>query len=145
MATMTTSTRLTNTTTRPSRRARAVAVIGAVAATLTIWAIAGPLAGIDLAIRVGSGAGSQPVGPIAVATVSLLAGLAGWGLLVILEGCTQRAGSVWTIFALVALVLSLAGPLGAGIDTATKLALAGMHLVAAAILIPLLAWTSNRR
>jgi hypothetical protein len=39
----------------------------------------------------------------------------------------------------VVLVLSLTGPLTAGTTTTSKVALAGMHLAVAAVLVPLLA------
>ena len=122
---------------RPGRRTRALAVLGAAGATLTVWAVAGPLAGVDLRVRLGS-ATVQHVGPATVVIVSILAGLAAWGLLAALEHFTPRARTVWTAIALVTLALSLAGPLSSGVTTATKVALAGMHLAAAAVLVPVL-------
>ena len=121
----------------PGRRTRPLAVLGAAAAALTVWAVAGPLAGVDLRVRFGS-ATVQHVGPATVAIVSILAGLAAWALLAALERFTPRARAVWTAIALAALALSLAGPLSSGTTTATKVALAGMHLAAAAVLIPML-------
>jgi hypothetical protein len=117
---------------RPSRCARALAVLAAAAATVTVWAIAGPLAGVDLSVQLGSA--TQHVGPATVAIVSIAAGLAAWGLLAALEHFTPRARAVWTI-ALVTLALSLAGPLIDGATPATKVALTGMHLAAAVILV----------
>ena len=117
---------------RPSRCARALAVLAAAAATVTVWAIAGPLAGVDLSVQLGSA--TQHVGPATVAIVSIAAGLAAWGLLATLEHFTPRARAVWTI-ALVTLALSLAGPLIDGATPATKVALTGMHLAAAVILV----------
>lgn len=49
---------------------------------------------------------------------------------------TTRA--VWTAIALVTLALSLTGPLSSRVTRATKVALAGMHLAAAAVLVPML-------
>ncbi len=123
--------------TRPSRRRRALAVLGAAAATLTVWAVAGPLADVDLRVHVGSG--TQHIGPATVAAVSILTGLAGWALLAALEHFTPRARAVWTATALAVLALSLAGPLSSDATTAAKVALTGMHLAAAAVLIPTLA------
>lgn len=124
------------------RRTQAIAVVAATGATVAVWAIAERLAGVDLTVRTGSGVGTQQVGPAAVVIVSLLAGLAGWALLAVLERFTRHAGLVWTIVALAVLVLSLAGPAGA-VTAAAKLALACMHLAAAAVLIPTLARTSS--
>ena len=121
---------------RPGQRTRALAVLGAAAAALTVWALAGPLAGVDL--RVHLGPATQHVGPATVAIVSILAGLAAWALLAALERFTPRARTVWTAIALVTLALSLAGPLSSGATTATKVALTGMHLAAAAVLVPML-------
>lgn len=118
---------------RPSRCARALAVLAAAAATVTVWAIAGPVADVDLSVQLGSA--TQHVGPATVAIVSIAAGLAAWGLLAALEHFTPRARAVWTAIALVTLALSLAGPLIDGATPATKVALTGMHLAAAVILV----------
>ena len=126
----------TDAKTRPTRRWRALAVLGAAAATLTVWAIAGPLAGVDLRVHVGSG--TQHVGPATVVAVSVLTGLAAWALLAALEHFSPRAPTIWTAIALAALALSLAGPLTSGATTAAKMALTGMHLAAAAVLVPAL-------
>ena len=55
---------------RSRHLARALAVAGATTATLAVWAIAGPLAGIDLAVRLGSGIGH--IGPARVAGATAL-------------------------------------------------------------------------
>lgn len=124
------STELTNRTT-----ARPVAVAAAVGAGLAVWVVAVPVAGIDLAARVGGAV--TPIGPIAVAAVALLAGLAGWGLLTLLERRTAHARRVWTVIAAAGLVLSLFGPLG-GVSPTAIVTLAGMHLAVGAVLIALL-------
>ena len=126
----------TDAKTRPTRRRRALAVLGAAAATLTVWAIAGPLAGVDLRVHVGSG--TQHVGPATVVAVSVLTGLAAWALLAALEHFSPRAPTIWTAIALAALARFLAGPLTSGATTAAKMALTGMHLAAAAVLVPAL-------
>jgi Family of unknown function (DUF6069) len=125
--------------TRSRRRTRVLAVVGAALATLTVWVVADPLAGVDLTVRQGSGASLQEVGPAAVLLVTVLAGLAGWALLAFLERRSSSAGRTWTVLAVVVTVLSLTGPLTAGTTTASKAVLMGMHLAAAAVLVPLLA------
>lgn len=127
------STELTPAATRTV--ARPVAVAAGVAAGLAVWVVAVPVAGIDLAARVGGTV--TPIGPIAVAAVALLAGLAGWGLLTLLERRTAHSRRVWTATAAVGLVLSLFGPLG-GVSPAAIITLAGMHLGVGAVLIALL-------
>jgi hypothetical protein len=126
----------------PRRRTRALAVVAATAATFTVWSVAVPFAGVDLTVRAGSGV--QPVGPVAVVVTTVLAGLAGWGLLAALERFVRPAVTVWTVVAVAVLVVSLAGPLGAtsaaGIGT-----LVAMHLAAGAVLIPILRNSSRMR
>jgi hypothetical protein len=125
---------------RPARptRTRLLALVGAAAAALAVWALADPLAGVDLTVRTG-GDGTQQIGSGEVVLVSLLAGLAGWALLDLLERFTARAREIWTLTALVVLVLSLFGPLGAAVTASAAVVLAGMHLAVGAVLIPLLA------
>jgi uncharacterized protein DUF6069 len=125
---------------RQRRRARALAVAGATAATYTIWAGAA-LAGVDLAVRTGTG--EQTVGPLAVVLATVVAGLAGWGLLAALERFTRRAATVWTITAAAVLVISLLGPLGATTIGAAA-TLTALHLAAGGVLIPLLRGSSLR-
>lgn len=128
---------------RPTRRrARALVVLGAAAAALAVWVVAVPLAGVDLAVR--NGATEQPVGPGAVAVSALLAGLAAWALLAVLERFTRRARPVWTGVAVAVLLVSMLAPLGGGVGAAAKLTLALMHL-AAALVIPALRRTATAR
>jgi hypothetical protein len=108
-------------------------VLGAPAAALAVWALAVPLAGITLTVR--TGGGTNTVGPVPVAAASLLAGLAGWLLLIVLERSVARPGRTWTIIALAVLALSLTGPLGSAVGAATALVLILMHLAVAAVLL----------
>ena len=80
--------------------------------SLAVWAIAGPLADVEL--RVHLGPRTEHVGPAAVIIASTLAGLFSWALLALLERFTPRAPAARTATVLVALALSLAGPLSAG-------------------------------
>jgi hypothetical protein len=116
-----------------STTARGLTVVAAAVAALVVWAIAGPLAGLDLTAR--SGGPPQPVGPVAVLFVSLLAGLAGWALLAVLERATRHGRLIWTAVAVAVLALSLLGPLGSGSDTTSRVVLAAMHVVVGGVLI----------
>ncbi|MFC0032207.1 DUF6069 family protein [Micromonospora chaiyaphumensis] len=128
---------------RPARRRdRALAVLAATAATLTGWVAAVPVAGVDLVVR--NGGTEQSVTAAAVGVSTLLAGLAAWALLALLERFTGRARAVWTGTAGLVLLLSLLGPLGGGVGTAATLTLVALHLVAAAVLLPLLRRTARR-
>jgi hypothetical protein len=112
---------------------RAFTVLTASAAALAVWTVAEPIAGVRLDVRAGAGT-VQHVGPAAVVLVSLLAGLAGWALLAVLERITARARTAWTIPALLSFAISLTGPLGGRTGGAVA-ALACLHLVVTAVLI----------
>lgn len=127
-----------------SRWSRPLVVVAAAAAALVVWAIASQVAGLD--VRLSAGAVPEHVTAVTVAVVTVLAGLAGWAVLALLERVVPlRARRIWTVLAVAVLVVSLAGPLDAGTTTATKIALACMHLAAAGVLIPALARSSARR
>jgi hypothetical protein len=125
------------------RTTRVLTVTVAATAALVLWAVAVLLPGVDLTVRVGGRV--QPVGPVAVAASGLVAGLLAWALLAVLERLLTRPGRTWTVLAVVTLVLSLAGPLGSGVGTASRLVLAAMHLAVAAVLIPGLRRTTRTR
>jgi hypothetical protein len=120
------------------RTRRLAAVITAAAAAVAVWAVAGPLAGIRLQARVGAHAQAQQIGLASVITFSLLAGLAAWALLAVLEHRARHPRRVWTVTAASVLAVSLAGPLTAGRGAAAIAALACMHLAAGGVLIPAL-------
>ena len=125
------------------RTRRAAAVTTAAAAAVAVWAIAGPLAGIRLQAHVGAHAPAEQIGLAAVLTVSLLAGLAAWALLAVLEHRARHPRRAWTITAGSVLAVSLAGPLTAGQGAATIVALACLHLATGGVLIPLLRRTAR--
>ncbi|MBW8486948.1 DUF6069 family protein [Actinomadura parmotrematis] len=83
---------------------RAATVLAAAAAGLAVWAVAGPLAGVDL------DASGQHVGGPQVALTGLLAGAVSWLLLTGLERFTSRPRRAWTMFGGISLVLSCTGP-----------------------------------
>jgi hypothetical protein len=118
-------------------RARALGVVGAVVAAVTVWAIAVPVLGIELAFRFGSTA-PQNVAFGVVVGFTLGASLAGWGILAALERRMSNAREIWTAVALVVLVASLGLPLAAGTTLSSQITLAMMHLAAAGVLIPIL-------
>lgn len=141
---MTNDTQQTTTSWTTARRTgRAFAVAAGVASALILWAVNDPWGGIDLAVR--QGGTVQHIGPVAVAVTALIAGLAAWGLLAVLERTVRRPVRAYRIIASILLVLSLAGPLGSGISTSSKLVLLAMHLSVGAILIIGLPGRRNRR
>jgi hypothetical protein len=122
---------------------RGLSVLGAVAAALAVWVVAAPIAGRQLKVR--QGGVTDTVGLRAVIVTALIAGLVGWALLAVLERFGRRPRPTWTVIAVVVLALSLAGPLAEGVDAATKLVLACMHLAVGAVLIPTLLRMARRR
>ena len=122
---------------RTRRVTRGLAVVAATGATYTVWTAAHQILGVDLELHNGS-----VVSATAVVVATVLAGLAGWALLALLEHFASRA---WPWIALGVLVISLAGPLGSAVGAGATAALIAMHLVAGAVLIPLMTSSSTRR
>jgi len=123
---------------------RVLAVGAAAAAALAGWCVVGPLAGVELTVD-GANGRTVTVGAGIVVVLSLVAGLAGWALLALLERTTRRARGLWTAIAVVVLILSFA-PLADGtIGTGTRVGLGSLHLVVAAVLIPAMRRTARRR
>ncbi|MEZ0095651.1 DUF6069 family protein [Streptacidiphilus sp. EB129] len=116
---------------------RVLTVVAAAVATTVVWLIAHQAVSGGLMAKISSGSGAKPT-EITLAYVlvtTVLFGLIGWGLLSLLERSAKGRRN-WTVIASVFLLISLAGPLGSGQGTSTKLWLALMHVVAAAVLIP---------
>lgn len=117
---------------------RLVVVIAAVLAALVVFLIA------DLAMDGGvrtpamesTGQEAIDLNPGTVILVSALVSLLGWTLLAALERFTSKARMIWTIAAVLVLVLSLGGPLS-GTDTTTgsRVSLVLIHLAVGAVLI----------
>jgi hypothetical protein len=123
----------TATDTTARRTGRAITVVAAAAGALLLWTVDGQWAGLDLAVRQGDTI--QHIGPAAVALTALVAGLAAWGLLALLERTVRRPVRTYRIIASIVLVLSFAGPLGSGVDTSSRLVLLAMHVTVGAALI----------
>ncbi|MFI8091877.1 DUF6069 family protein [Streptomyces sp. NPDC086080] len=132
----------TATPTRRTAGGRFVYLVIATGAAVAVWLVAHPLLDISLKAKT-SGGEAQEVGLAAVVGASLVAGLAAWGLLAVLDRTTAAARTVWTAVGTVVFLLSLMGPAGAE-GTGAKIALACMHLVVALVLIPGFARTARR-
>lgn len=83
-----------------------------------------------------NGQSPMTIGLPAVIATAVVASLAGWGSLAVLTRISSRPRRIWTVVALVALILSFSGPVTAETDTATRVALLAMHVAVAAVLIP---------
>jgi hypothetical protein len=131
--------------TTPTRRAaelrRLAGAAAAAAAVLTVWLIARYGAGLHLHAPI-FGPTQRPMtvpGGFAVA-VAVLAALAGWGLVELLEAKARRPRRAWLVTAPVVLVVSLSAPLsGHDVSSSDRLALICMHLAVGAALVPLYA------
>jgi len=130
---------------RPVKVRRLRGVIAAALAAVAGWILIEVLGGVDLRAPAfdGSGAG-QDVGLVAAVLTSLVASLAAWLLLAVSERhLTSRARTVWTILAMAGFVVSLGGPMsGTGIDATDRALLGVLHVIVAAVLIPLLYLTA---
>ncbi|MER7133485.1 DUF6069 family protein [Streptosporangium saharense] len=112
---------------------RTLVVLGAPVTALVVWILAVPVAGTTLSVRTGDA--TQTVEAVPVAVAGLLAGLAGWALLAVLERLTSRPRRIWTIVAVIVWVLSFFGPLGSAVGAPATLVLLLMHLTVGATLI----------
>jgi len=124
------------------RRLRVVAIGAAIVVNLLILATSRLFSGDFPAASVGND--NRTIGFADVAIVTLAVGLVAWGLLALLERITQRGRAIWLSGAVAVLAFSLLGPL-AGVDAASKLTLASLHVGAAAIIVPLMLATGRRR
>lgn len=115
------------------RRTRLLTIAAAVVAALIVWFVAGSLAGVDLDVRSGDGTSHVGVVPVIIATA--LGGAVAWALAALLERFASRPRALWVTVMVIALVLSVAGPLSLGIGGATRGALIVMHQVVGGTLI----------
>jgi Family of unknown function (DUF6069) len=127
-----------------TRRPRWLSAIAAAAAALILWTVVDPIGGLDL--TVGKPGATSHIGAVSVILAALISCLIGWALLSVFERTLRRPARLWTITATVVFLLSLAvGPVN-GTDGGDKLALAGLHLIVAAVVIPWLrASAASRR
>ncbi len=107
-----------------------VAVAAAGGAAL-VW-VAATVAGVDVAVR--SGSGTREVGLVSVIVTALVVAGAAAGLLRVLERRTTGGRRLWTGIALAVWVVSLAGPASARTLSA-GLSLAAVHVVVGAVVI----------
>ncbi|MEV5568738.1 DUF6069 family protein [Spirillospora sp. NPDC052269] len=108
-------------------------ITAATASALAIWAVAVPLAGVDLTVRMGDG--TTTVGPLLIILTSVLAGLSGWILLAILRRRTPRAHRVWPFVAPGVLIASLTGPSNNAVGTSSTLVLILLHVTVGIVII----------
>ncbi|MFF6877555.1 DUF6069 family protein [Streptomyces sp. NPDC012474] len=125
--------------TRSTLRIRALAVLATVAVGALIWLVADTV--LDIGLRVPDGPGSTTTTPLALPAVLIgtaVVSLLGWALLALLEKVVAgHARAVWTVVAVLVLVVSLFAPLfGAGLSGGNRATLVLLHLAVGAILVP---------
>ena len=124
--------------------ARPIAVGLGVLAALAVWGISELVFGVDVRQPAfGPGVPQDlTAGPLVVA--SLVAGLAAWLALAVLERLTRHARAAWVALATLVLAASLGAPLSRrGIDEQSRLVLMLLHLTVGTLLIVLLPRTSQ--
>jgi Family of unknown function (DUF6069) len=133
--------------THPVRRQRLLTVAGGTLGALAVWAVAEWVVGLDLRMPAfSSGQQPQELKAAAVAVASAVGGLAGWAVLAVLERFSTKADRVWIAVAPIALLASMGTPLsGHGVSAGDRMALIGMHLAVAAVVIPFLYRSSASR
>ena len=110
-------------------------VVGAIAAELV--AVIGRA--LDVQVIAGDPPAEIPVSGFATAT--LISGALGVVLALVLAKWAKHPARTWTITTVVLTALSMATPLTAGpVPASSKVLLAVGHLVAAAVIIPVIAW-----
>jgi hypothetical protein len=123
--------------TRPAatvRNRRTLVVAGAALAPTAVWLVA-QATGHDLEVSL---AGQPPMVvslPFVVVT-ALVASLAGWGALAVLQRVTSHARTLWTGLAVAALIVSFGPVATVETNAAARTFLALMHVAVAAVLVP---------
>ena len=124
------------TSTRPATgagRRRALAVVGAALAPTAVWLLA-HATGIELKVTLAS----QPPMVISlpfVISTALVASLAGWGALAVLQRTTSHARALWTGLAIAALLASFGPVAMVETNAGARAILVLMHLTVATVLI----------
>jgi hypothetical protein len=121
-------------TRRSPNLVRAGTLVGAALLAAIGWTVGGPLLGVPMQVRFGSNASVIDVTALGAALVAIVVGLFGWGLLGSLQRYTSKGRTIWTVIAVVVLVVSLAGPL-TGVRTSTTVVLMCLHLLVGATLV----------
>jgi hypothetical protein len=121
-------------------RRRLMTVVAAVLAVVGVFYVETALLDLDLSTPAVGGQASTPVTVNSASAAALVVGVLAWALIAVFDRTVRRVSRpLWTVIAILVFLVSLAGPFGgSGIDTKHRLALAAMHLVVAAILIPLI-------
>jgi hypothetical protein len=119
-----------------SRSVLAVVGLGA-AAPFLAWLVLSPIAGVDMSVTTAQA--ETTVGPASVLVSGAVASLGALAAAWLARRFAGRPRRAFTIVALAVLVVSLAGPIGSANSTSAALGLTVLHLVVAAVVVPLVA------
>jgi hypothetical protein len=114
-------------------RRRALGIVAALVATLAVWFL-GHLAGADYWIT--DSQGTVRIDALVTTQVTVVLGLVGWGVLALLERLTRYGTTLWTALAVVVVAASMIPIVLVEATTATRVALAAVHLAVGAVLVP---------
>jgi Family of unknown function (DUF6069) len=117
------------------RTGRVVVIAMAAAANGVAWLL-GRLAHVDYIVDTPLGTRQITLALTVVATA--VAGVAGWGVIALLERYTASPSGIWIALTLLVLVLSIVPVFQTTANPPTQLMLTALHCVAAAVLIPAL-------
>jgi hypothetical protein len=124
--------------------ARPVIVALGVLTALAVWTVSELLFGVDVRQPAFGTGVPQDLTAGQIVVASVVAGLAAWLALALLERLTRHGRVAWVALATLALGASLGAPLsGRGIDGGSRLVLALLHLTVGTLLVVLLARTSR--
>lgn len=121
-------------------RHRAVAVLGGAVAAGLVFVVASAL---GVVVEVPESPGGDPTALILprVLLLAAVSGALGWALATVLERRAARPRRTWTTTALAVLVLSMAPVVGLGPSSAETVVLTLLHVVVAAVVVPMVAVT----
>lgn len=128
-----------------ARLTRLAAVVIAFFANAIVWLIADPIGGANLRATAAGFDDPQSVNLLSILFSMITYGIIAWIVLMLIERFSSRAKSVWLIVSLVALALTMFPIFGGSDNSATTITLIIMHLVAAAVIIPIFASTIRER
>lgn len=120
---------------------RLATLVLAVIASGVVWVIADPLGGVNLRA---AGMGSEDVVSIGLAEVFfgfLSWGIGAWIVVMLIERFSSRPKQIWLIVSLIALLISFLPVFASSDNGATTFTFIVMHIVSAAIIIPIFADT----
>lgn len=120
---------------------RLAALVLAVFASAIVWVIADPLGGANLRATAMGTDDAESIGLSNVFFGLLSWGIGAWIVVMLIERFTSRPKQIWLIISLIALLLSFVPVFASSDNGATTFTFIVMHVVSAAIIIPIFADT----